>query len=327
MLQLMEEAAPDDVALCLLSGGASALLPVPVLGVALEEKQQADVLASCVRGDDQRNERGQEAFVPHQGRPARRALSWPAALWLDHLRCDRRSTRRHWLRTDRADPTTFADALTVLEKYGLLSKTPEPILAHLRKGTAGEIPDTPKQLAANVSNRVIGRNRDALAAAAREATARGYHVVDLGSFVDGETESVAGDFAAIVRSIRHDSVPFPPPVCLLSGGETTVTLSQEHGDGGRNQEFVLSFLAKLGEAGMRGVTVLSCGTDGEDGPTDAAGALADELTFPKSRQRGLDPSQFLARHDSYHFFEATGDLIKTGLTETNVMDVRVILVR
>ncbi len=130
-----------------------------------------------------------------------------------------------------------------------------------------------------------------------------------------------------MRSIRHDSVPFPPPACLLSGGETTVTLNKEHGLGGRNQEFVLSFLAKLGEAGMRGVTVLSCGTDGEDGPTDAAGALADELTLPKGRQRGLDPSQFLACHDSYHFFEATGDLIKTGLTETNVMDVRVILVR
>ena len=327
MLELMREAAPDDVALCLLSGGASALLPAPVPGVTLEAKQQLTrLLHACGATINEMNAVRKHLSRIKGGRLAESFHGQQLFAWIisdvigDPLDVIGSGPTA-------PDPTTFIHALGVLEKYGLLSRTPEPILAHLRKGEAGEIPDTPKQLADNIRNCVIGRNRDALGAAARQAAALGYHVLDFGSFVDGETGSVAGDFAAIVRSIRHDSVPFPPPACLLSGGETTVTLNKEHGLGGRNQEFVLSFLAKLGEAGMRGVTVLSCGTDGEDGPTDAAGALADELTLPKGRQRGLDPSQILACHDSYHFFEATGDLIKTGLTETNVMDVRVILVR
>lgn len=117
-----------------------------------------------------------------------------------------------------------------------------------------------------------------------------------------------------------------PPVCLLSGGETTVTLSPDHGLGGRNQEFVLACVLKLGAKGMANTVVLSGGTDGEDGPTDAAGAWADGATFQKAIGLSLSPARFLARNDSYHFFEATGDLIKTGLTHTNVMDVRVILV-
>jgi len=117
-----------------------------------------------------------------------------------------------------------------------------------------------------------------------------------------------------------------PPVCLLSGGETTVTLPLGHGLGGRNQEFVLAATAKLGPEGMRRIILLSGGTDGEDGPTDAAGAVADETTWPRARALHLDPAAFLSRHDAYHFFERIGDLLKTGLTQTNVMDVRVILI-
>jgi glycerate-2-kinase len=113
---------------------------------------------------------------------------------------------------------------------------------------------------------------------------------------------------------------------LLSGGETTVTLPREHGLGGRNQEFVLAAALHLGEQGMRHVVILSGGTDGEDGPTDAAGAVADPETLQMSTRLGLNPAAFLARHDAYHFFEATGDLLRTGLTQTNVMDVRVILI-
>src|SRR5207302_413460 len=120
--------------------------------------------------------------------------------------------------------------------------------------------------------------------------------------------------------------PVTPPVCILSGGETTVTLSAEHGLGGRNQEFALAAVAYLGEDGMRDMGVLSGGTDGEDGPTDAAGAVADEETLRTARQRGLSPVVFLTRNDAYHFFEATGGLLRTGLTQTNVMDVRVFLV-
>jgi GxxExxY protein len=137
--------------------------------------------------------------------------------------------------------------------------------------------------------------------------------------LEGETREVGIALAGLLRAIRHQGQPLPPPVCVLSGGETTVTLRDHHGKDGRNQELVLSMLVKLGPAGMADTVLLSGGTDGEDGPTDAAGACADARTL------GLNAAEFLGRNDGYHFFEATGDLLKTGLTQTNVMDVRVML--
>src|SRR5262249_55202803 len=126
--------------------------------------------------------------------------------------------------------------------------------------------------------------------------------------------------------LSKDQSPAQAPVCVLSGGETTVTLPAQHGLGGRNQEFVLAMLMTLASNGLPQVTLLSGGTDGEDGPTDAAGAIADGTTLTKAAVRGLDLEDFLKRHDAYHFFEQLGDLIRCGLTETNVMDVRVVLV-
>ena len=151
-------------------------------------------------------------------------------------------------------------------------------------------------------------------------------MLNLGSYIEGETRQVATALAGIVRSIQSQGVPITPPACLLSGGETTVTLMEGHGKGGRNQEFVLAAALKLGVDGLHNTVVLSGGTDGEDGPTDAAGAIADASTLERSENLGLSPAAFLLRNDAYHFFEATGDLLKTGLTQTNVMDVRVILV-
>jgi glycerate-2-kinase len=177
-----------------------------------------------------------------------------------------------------------------------------------------------------VRNTVLGNNAKALAAAAARAEQFGYRVLNLGSYLEGETRQVATALAGVVRSIRANGWPLPPPACLLSGGETTVTLAGTYGLGGRNQVFVLAAALKLGRAGLAQVVVLSGGTDGEDGPTDAAGAVADEATLLRADQLGLDPAAFLARNDAYHFFEATGDLLKTGLTQTNVMDVRVFLV-
>jgi glycerate-2-kinase len=173
---------------------------------------------------------------------------------------------------------------------------------------------------------VLGNNAHALAAAQQTAQMLGYRVLNLGSFIEGETRQAATVFAGIVRSIRKDGEPLSPPVCVLSGGETTVTLGPEHGRGGRNQEFVLAMAVKVGTAGLRNVVLLSGGTDGEDGPTDAAGAIADAGTLARAADYGLSPMAYLDRHDAYAFFEATGDLLKTGLTQTNVMDVRVILI-
>jgi glycerate-2-kinase len=201
------------------------------------------------------------------------------------------------------------------------------VRTHLERGRAGAVDDTPQAIGPHVHNRVIGNNQTALDAAARRARALGYHVFNLGAYIEGETRQVATAMAGLLRSVRADGVPIGPPACILSGGETTVTLSADHGRGGRNQEFVLAVLAKLGEAGLRDAVVLSGGTDGEDGPTDAAGAVADAEVCRRAAAQHLDPRAYLARNDAYPFFAATDGLVVTGLTQTNVMDVRLMLAR
>jgi glycerate-2-kinase len=160
-----------------------------------------------------------------------------------------------------------------------------------------------------------------------EATALGYRVWNAGSAIVGETRDAAIAQAELAMKIRYEGVPVNPPACLLSGGETTVTLGDHPGKGGRNQEFVLAAMVHLGASGLEKLTVLSGGTDGEDGPTDAAGAVANALTWLAARDERLDPDDALRRHDAYPFFDRVGGLIRTGLTGTNVMDLRVILVR
>jgi glycerate-2-kinase len=194
------------------------------------------------------------------------------------------------------------------------------------RGVQGLVAETLKEALPSVENVILGNNARALAAADAMARSLGYRVVNLGSFLEGETRHLAAAMAGIVRSVQVDGIPVRRPACILSGGETTVTLAGNHGKGGRNQEFVLALLAKLGPAGMRDVVVLSGGTDGEDGPTDAAGALGDAGTFARAARLGLGVESYLARNDAYTFFRATGDLLVTGPTDTNVMDVRMILV-
>ena len=326
MFDLLAQAGPRAVGLCLLSGGGSALLPAPAEGVSLQDKQDVTALLhacgatinemNCVRKhlSDFKGGRLAQAFGTRPlfgliisdviGDPLDTIASGPTA----------------------PDPTTFADGLAVLDRYRLRPRVPPAVLAHLERGSEGRIDETPKSLPDSVQNLILGNNRLALAAAEQRAEALGYRVLNLGSFLEGETRHAAIVHAGIVRSIRGDSLPSPPPVCVLSGGETTVTLSLGHGRGGRNQEFVLAALHHLGAGGMNNIALLSGGTDGEDGPTDAAGALADETTLERAAEVGLDPASHLERHDAYPFFEATGDLLKTGLTGTNVMDVRVLLV-
>ena len=184
----------------------------------------------------------------------------------------------------------------------------------------GQKNETPKSLPPSVRNRVIGNNRDAIAAASRFAETLSYKVINLGSAVEGETTEVAKMAAESLREMAGKAG------CLLIGGETTVTLPADHGKGGRNTEFVLATLLALQSSGLRNYVVLSGGTDGEDGATDAAGAIGDDTTLPAPDALGLTPADFLNRHDSYSFFDATGDLMSTGLTQTNVMDIRVLLI-
>ncbi len=225
-----------------------------------------------------------------------------------------------------ADPSTFGQALGVLDKFKLADHVPPAVLEHLRRGARGDISETLKMLPDHIHNIILANNARALAAAESEAKALGYNVLNLGSGIDGETGNVAQSQADMIRAVRHAHGPVAPPACILSGGETTVTLGPDHGLGGRNQEFVLAAAAALGPEEMRGVVILSGGTDGEDGPTDAAGALAEEHTLPRAAGLGLDWEAFLRRHDAYSFFDQAGGLLKTGLTMTNVMDVRVLLI-
>jgi glycerate 2-kinase len=328
MLGLIKTTGSGDLGLCLLSGGGSALLPAPVESVSLKDKQDVTTLLhasgaaideiNCVRKHLSAVKGGRlaQAFTERGcplycliisdviGDPLDVIASGPTA----------------------ADPTTFADALAVLERRALTTKTPPTILDHLRRGAAGAFPETPKALPATVHNLILVNNARALEVAARRAEELGYPVLNLGAFIEGETQQVAAVMAGIVRSIRADGQPVRPPICLLSGGETTVTLTADHGLGGRNQEFVLAMTLKLGKDGMRNMILLSGGTDGEDGPTDAAGAIADAGTLVRAASQQLDPAAYLGRHDAYTFFEKVGGLLKTGLTQTNVMDVRVLLI-
>jgi hydroxypyruvate reductase/glycerate 2-kinase len=327
MLRLLSTAGSDDVAVCLLSGGGSALLPAPAPGISLSDKLALTRLLhrsgatidemNCVRKHLSRIKGGRlaEAF---RGRLLLSLII--SDVVGDPLDVIASGPTAH-------DPTTFREALEVLARHKLTGLASSSVVRHLEEGSRGTIGETPKVLRVNISNRVIGSNRKALDAAKKKAAELGYLVLDLGAFIEGETGHVATAIAGVVRSIRRDGLPLPAPMCLLLGGETTVTLDAGPGKGGRNQEFVLAVLAKLGAAGIEGVTVLSGGTDGEDGPTDAAGAIADSDTFSLSRKGGFSIEEYLKRHDSYHFFERTNGLMKTGLTGTNVMDVRVIVVR
>ncbi len=326
MLNLLGSAGPNDVAFCLLSGGGSALLPAPVEGISLEDKQAITKLlhASGATIDEMNAVRKHLSRV----KGGRLAEAFRGRYLLSLIISDVVGDPLDVIASGPTapDPTTFADALRVLEKFDLRGRAPASILDHLERGSRGEIPETLKTVPANIVNSIIASNAISLDAAKRMANERGYSVVDLGPFVEGETKEVAVAVAGIVRSIRSRGVPAKPPACILLGGETTVALGANPGKGGRNQEFVLAMLDKLGESGMTGVTVLSAGTDGEDGPTDAAGAVATRETLSAARRLGLSTATHLARHDAYAYFDATGGLIRTGLTGTNVMDVRIVLV-
>ena len=326
MLDLVAKAGPHDVGLCLLSGGGSALLPAPVAGITLQDKQHVTALLhACGATINEMNCVRKHLSAIKGGRLAQAFGARPLfSLIISDVIGDPLDVIASG--PTAPDPTTFADALAILDRYGLRKKVPPSVLAHLERGRAGGFPETPKTLPPSVHNLVLGNNSRALDAAQGQAEKWGYTVLNLGSYIEGETRHAAVVLAGIARSIRADGRPLRPPVCLLSGGETTVTLGPSPGRGGRNQEWVLSAAAYLGAAGLRNMVVLSGGTDGEDGPTDAAGALADESTLTRAATMGLDPAAYLERHDAYSFFEATGDLLKTGLTQTNVMDVRVVLI-
>ena len=326
LLQVAQQAGADDLVLCLLSGGGSALLPAPSPGITLAEKQQVtSLLLECGASIDEINAIRKHLSRLKGGQLARLVL--PATL-ITLVLSDVVGDRLDVIASGPTvpDPTTYADCLEIIRRYDLLPRLPGSVHRHLQRGQAGELAETPKAADpafARSQTVIIGSNRTALRAACAEAQARGYKTLLLSSSLEGETRHIARMHAAIAREIRQSGAPLVPPACVITGGETTVTLRGD-GLGGRNQEFALA--AALDIAGLEGVVVLSAGTDGTDGPTPAAGALADGSTVARAQALGLAPQTCLRRNDSYHFFHALGDLLITGPTGTNVMDMHILLV-
>jgi hydroxypyruvate reductase len=326
IVQILESAGEGDLVLLCLSGGGSALMPLPVEGVSLADKQAVtQALLACgadirevnaVRKHLSQLKGGQFAQAAQPAEVVALILSDVVGDPLDAIASG----------PSAPDSTTFADALAVLSKYGIEHRAPRSVLEHLCAGAAGAKPETPKPgdpVFARVRNLLIANNAASIAACARKAHALGYRPLVLSSTIEGEAREVARVCVAIARESLARGRPIAPPACLISGGETTVTL-RGNGCGGRNQEFALA--AALSARGLEEVMILAGGTDGTDGPTDAAGALADGETCGRAFQIGLSAADFLARNDSYHFFQPLGDLLMTGPTGTNVMDLYLLLV-
>jgi hydroxypyruvate reductase len=202
------------------------------------------------------------------------------------------------------------------------------MIARLRAGLAGEIADTPKTADpcfAQARTLVVADNRVAAASAQRQAAALGFHTLLLTTYLEGEAQVVAQVVAALAKEVRDSSQPIPLPACLILGGETTVTLGANPGQGGRNQELALA--AALAIQGMAGVTIAALATDGSDGPTDSAGGLVDGTTIARGRALGRNAADHLRRHDAYPYLQATHDLLITGPTQTNVNDLIFIFVQ
>ena len=317
--QLAGTSGPRDLIICLISGGASALMPLPAEGISLAAKQEATrLLLACGATIHEMNAVRKHLSAIKGGHLARLAApSTVISLILSDVVGDDLDVIGSG--PTAPDCTTFATALAVLDRYAIRSRVAPEVRHRLEQGS-GETPKPSDPLFNRVRNLVIGSNQQSLNAAAAHAKQLGYRTVILSSTMQGETRDVASVHAAIARQIRTTGQPFHPPACVISGGETTVTI-RGSGLGGRNQEFALA--AAMGIVGLRDVLILSGGTDGSDGPTTAAGALADGKTINRSK---LDARQALAANDSNRFFAELDDLVVTGPTGTNVMDIHLILV-
>jgi glycerate 2-kinase len=327
IVNFLKQRIETDLIICVISGGGSAILPLPCEGITLAEKQETTkLLLACGADIKEINAIRKHISQVKGGQLAR--LTQPATL-VTLILSDVIGDPLDSIASGPAAPdqTTFEDCWAILEKYDLLGKIPPAVEQHLKSGVDKLIPDTPKAgdpAFSKTYNNIVGSNWEAVVAARDNAQKLGYNTLILSTFVEGETKDVARVHAAIAKEVQKTGNPIAVPACIISGGETTVTIRGD-GLGGRNQEFVLA--AAMDIQGMENVVILSAGTDGTDGPTDAAGAIADGKTIERANQLNLDTLKFLQNNDSYHYFEKSNDLIKTGPTNTNVMDIRIMLIK
>jgi len=326
LLAIVNECDEKTLVICLISGGASSLLCSPVSGVSLNDIQKLNKdLIDCGATIAEINTIRKHLSKIKGGQLVKAAI--PATL-VSLILSDVVGDSLDVIASGSTapDPTSYEDAIKILKDFSLIDKVPSPILKHLRNGAKGDISDTPKPgdlIFTHVQNVLIGTNIDAMISAEIEAKKLGYNTLILSPMIVGETRTVAKVHTAIAKSIQKYSLPISKPACFLSGGETTVKVKGE-GKGGRNQEFVLTAAIEL--ENEKKIIVLSAGTDGIDGPTDAAGAICDGETVFRGEDKGMKSNDYLINNNSYEFFNKLDDLIMTGPTNTNVMDLRVILV-
>ena len=321
-LAMASAVAGDQLLLVLLSGGASALMAVPADGLSLEDKR-ATTLRLLRGGADIHalNAVRKHLSAIKGGRLAARAPRSVTFAISDVIDDD---TSVIGSGPTVADATTFADALAVLDRFGGRAGFPASVVGLLEAGAAGSVAETPKPgdpRLAHAETLVIGSRLDAAAGAAADAAARGYHTITITEPIVGEARAAA---AAYLRRVAELTRGATRPVCVVSSGETTVSVTGT-GRGGRNQEFALAAAEGLDAFGTP-VALASVGTDGVDGPTPAAGALSDSTTLERARAAGLDAGAYLANNDSFTFFNSLGDLVQTGPTGTNVGDLQIFLI-
>jgi glycerate 2-kinase len=324
IVDLLRGVAPDDLVLCLISGGGSALMTLPVEGVSLDDMQTLTNLLlrsgapiqemNAVRKHLSQIKGGQLARLAHPATVVALILSDVVGSPLDVIASG----------PTVPDTSTFAHAQAVLERYGIAGDVPEPIRQHLRQGLSGAVPETPKPgELANAHNVIIADNARAAQAAVARAEALGFHALLLSTYVEGEAREVARVLAALAKEIAATGRPIPRPACLVLGGETTVMV-RGAGQGGRNQELALA--AALAIQGAESVMIASLATDGSDGPTDAAGGLVDGTTVARGDRLGLSAQAALDNNDAYPYLDRVGDLMVTGPTNTNVNDLMAVFV-
>lgn len=326
IIQLLKETGDNDLVLCLISGGGSALLPFPAEGITLEDKQQVtERLLESGATIHEINAVRKHISKIKGGRLAR--LAYPSTL-ISLILSDVIGDKLDSIASGPTvpDSSTYSDCLLILEKYDIQHKIPSSVLKFLKKGARGEIEETPKPddpAFLKTQNVIIGSNIIAATAAKQKADELGYNSLILSTSIKGETREAAREHATIAREIINTGHPAPRPACVISGGETTVTIRGK-GFGGRNQEFALAAAIEID--GLKDVVILSGGTDGTDGPTDAAGAIADGTTLKRAKALELDAKHCLRENDSYNFFQPLSDLLITGPTYTNVMDLHLVIV-
>jgi hydroxypyruvate reductase len=323
ILRRVKTLGPDDLLLALISGGGSALLSLPMEGVGMPAlKATTKELLRCGARIEEINTVRKHLSAIQGGRLAAACRAPVLSLVISDVTGD---DPTHIASGPCApDPTTYADAIAVLERYAV--KASAEVSRHLKRGSEGAIPETPKPgdpLFSRVENRVVATARLALAAAEEFFRSWRIQTTNLGDRITGEASEVARAQEALARRIARGGDPLKPPIAIVSGGECTVTV-RGGGRGGRNAEFLLSLA--IGLDGLSGVQAIACDTDGIDGSEDNAGAVLLPDSLARASQRGVDARRMLADNDGYGFFSALGDLVVTGPTRTNVNDYRAILI-